>query len=110
LNKSTWAWSAALLGSIAITPTFAADPGQALYQAHCSVCHGESGKGAPGTEDFAGKGGALSNPDAVVFERIAQGYQSPGSPMPMPAMGGKGGLTDQQIKEVIGYLRQKFGA
>jgi cytochrome c5 len=110
MNKSTWAVCAALLGSVVAAPVFAADPGQAIYQAHCSMCHGENGKGVvPGTEDFTKKGGVLSQSDAVLLERITNGYQRPGSPMAMPPKGGDPSLTGEQIKQVIAYMRSRFG-
>ena len=110
MKKSTWAVCGVVLGSILATPGFAADPGQAIYQAHCSVCHGADGKGAiPGTQDFTKKGGVLSLSDAVLLERITNGYQQAGSPMAMPPKGGDPSLTEQQIKQVIAYLRSTFG-
>ena len=110
MKKSTWAACGVALGSIIAAPVFAADPGEAIYQAHCSMCHGENGKGGvPGTEDFTQKGGVLSLSDAVLLERITNGYQRPGSPMAMPPKGGDASLTEEQIKEVIAYLRSKFG-
>jgi mono/diheme cytochrome c family protein len=108
--KSRWAVCAALLGSIVTAPGLAADAGQAIYQAHCSMCHGDNGKGGvPGTQDFTQKGGVLSLSDAVLLERITNGYQRPGSPMAMPPKGGDASLTEGQIKQVIAYLRSKFG-
>jgi mono/diheme cytochrome c family protein len=110
MNKPAWTASAALLGLIVATPVFAADPGQAIYQAHCSACHGANGKGViPGTQDFTQKGGVLSQSDAVLIDRITQGYQAPGAPMAMPAKGGDPSLTDEQIKQVLAYLRSQFG-
>ena len=99
------------LGSATASPVLAGDAGQAIYETHCSACHGDNGKGAiPGTPDFTQKGGVLSLSDAVLIGRITNGYQGPNSPMAMPAKGGDSSLTGQQIKQVLAYIRSKFGA
>lgn len=39
----------------------------------------------------------------------AEGFQTPGSPMAMPAMGGNPNLTAADVRSVLGYLRETFG-
>lgn len=63
----------------------------------------------PGTLDFTKKGGVLSSPDAVLLQRITNGYQSPGSPMAMPPKGGDSSLTEEQIEDVVSYIKHVFG-
>ena len=111
MRKSTWFVCATLFSAVASTQVFAADPGKAIYEAHCSSCHGENGKGLlPGIPDFTKKGGVLSESDALLVQRITDGYQSPGSPMAMPPKGGDSALTEQEIKDVVSYLQRAFGA
>tara|TARA_R110002110_G_scaffold70800_5_gene189537 strand:- start:6251 stop:6760 length:510 start_codon:yes stop_codon:yes gene_type:complete len=79
--------------------------GREIYGDTCVACHGEDGKGAlPGTPDFTDKGGVLSQPRATLIYNIANGFQSPGSAMAMPAKGGNEDMTDEDIKAVLEYL------
>lgn len=111
MRKATWLVSGMLLGAAVSSHAFAADQGKAIYEAHCSTCHGENGKGLlPGIPDFTRKGGVLSQSDASLLEHITDGYQGPGSPMAMPPKGGDPSLTEEQIKAVLGYLKHAFGA
>lgn len=91
------------------TSALAADPGKAVYERTCIVCHGEDGKGAmPGVTDITGKDGPLSQNESTLVKRMTEGFQSPGSPMAMPPKGGNSELTDKQILEVLDYLRRTF--
>ncbi len=91
------------------SPVLAADPGKAVYEQTCIVCHGEDGKGAmPGVRDITGKNGPLTQTDTVLVKRMMEGFQSPGSPMAMPPKGGNPELTDKQVRAVLQYLRHTF--
>lgn len=91
------------------SPVLAADPGKAVFEQTCIVCHGEDGKGAmPGVTDITGKDGPLSQDDATLVKRMTAGFQSPGSPMAMPPKGGNPELTENQVREVLEYLRRTF--
>lgn len=86
-----------------------AKKGEAVYNQSCAACHGSDGKGTlPGTPDFNAKNGVLSSTDAVLADRITNGYQSKGAAMAMPPKGGNSSLTAQDISDVIAYLRQRF--
>lgn len=83
--------------------------GEQIYGSTCIACHGADGKGVlPGTPDFTDKGGRLSKSDEVLLRHITEGFQSPGSPMAMPAKGGNPSLTPSEISEVLSYLRKQF--
>jgi len=84
--------------------------GKEIYEENCSACHGDNGKGAfPGiTPDFTSKKGPLSKTDALLIEHIADGYESEGSQMEMPALGGNDELTDEDVKKVLEYIRENF--
>lgn len=84
--------------------------GRQIYQGTCIACHGADGKGAiRGLPDLTQKGGALSQPDSVLLERIEQGFQTPSSPMAMPPKGGNPALTAADLKAVLEYMRTAFG-
>ena len=84
--------------------------GRLVYRQSCVACHGVAGNGAmPGVPDFRRSGGVLSQPDDVLFDRIKHGYRSPGAPLAMPAKGGNSALTDDDIRDVLAYLRETFG-
>lgn len=84
--------------------------GRAIYDGNCSACHGADGKGrVPGVPDFTARNGVLSKPDDVLIKHITEGFQSPESPMAMPAKGGNPNLTETDIRSVLAYLRQTFG-
>ncbi len=84
--------------------------GQAVYAQTCIACHGADGKGAiPGVKDFTAMDGPLSKSDAELVTNVSQGFQSPGSFMAMPAMGGNPTLTETDVRAVLNYLRAAFG-
>lgn len=98
------------------TPAAASAPagnvaaGGRIYAATCVACHGPAGTGAiPGVPDFTAANGRLTKSDAVLLRNITNGFQSPGSPMAMPAKGGNASLSDQDMVNVLAYIRRTFG-
>lgn len=111
MRYSKWTFAVAPLCPVVAGYTYARNAGQVICEAHCSVCHGDNGKGAvPGAPNLTQKGGVLSVPKTVLAQRIEHGYRAAGAPMAMPPKGGDSALTRQQIKQVLGYIRSKFGA
>ena len=83
--------------------------GAAVFNGTCIACHGSDGTGSlPGVPDLTGKAGLLSQDDAVLLKRMAEGFQSPGSPMAMPPRGGDPALSDADLKTVLKYMRREF--
>lgn len=81
--------------------------GQQIFSNTCVACHGADGKGAlPNVPDLAER---LTKTDATLITNVTKGFQSPGSPMMMPARGGNPDLSDEDIKAVVKYIRDKFG-
>jgi cytochrome c6 len=84
--------------------TRAADDPAALFKAKCAACHGPDGSGGTPT------GKAMGTPDLrsddVQKQTDAQLVESTtnGKGKKMPAYKGK--LTDDQIKQLVGYIRE----
>ncbi len=113
-------------GQLSMPPSFTAQPdpgalislsapasepgrGQAVYNGTCIACHGGDGTGSlPGVPDLTGKTGLLSQDDAILLGRMADGFQSPGSSMAMPPKGGNPALTDADLSAVLKYMRNEF--
>ncbi len=87
----------------------AAKSGKEVYTTTCIACHGPDGKGLiPGAANFTLANGALSKSDAVLMKHIIDGYQSPKSPMAMPARGANPTLSDEELKNALHYIRETF--
>lgn len=83
--------------------------GLKIYEGTCIACHGENGKGEiPGVADFTSKKGSLTKTDDVLFDHILNGFMSDNSDLEMPALGGNEELSEQEIKNVIAYIRATF--
>ncbi|MDZ7799274.1 MAG: c-type cytochrome [Trueperaceae bacterium] len=76
-------------------------PGQAVFEQHCTTCHQSDGQGIPPTfPALAGNDFVTSEPAAVVRKPL----EGPGA---MPSFAGT--LTDQQIADVLSYVRSTWG-
>jgi cytochrome c oxidase cbb3-type subunit 3 len=92
-----------------------AEHGKQIFASHCAQCHGESGTGGKGTgvtfsrkRDFPIIAPALNNPgflasasDQMIYDTIVFGRE--GTPMTSMLVAG---LSDQDIKDVVVYIRQ----
>ncbi len=82
--------------------SFAADSGADLFKAKCAGCHGATGAGDTGMgkslklKDL-GSPEVQAKSDAELADTISKGKK------PMPAYEGK--LTNDQIQEVVKYIR-----
>lgn len=89
--------------------------GKRLYQTYCSACHGSSGKGdGPAAKTLPVKPAdhtrsAMSkHTDQYLADIISKGGASVGKTPQMPAWGGV--LKENQIQEIVGYIRVLSGA
>lgn len=104
------------LGTVILTGTWVAGQtggnpktGQALYEQHCLRCHGDKldGRG-PDARYLIVPAADLRSPgtrhktDRELFSAISQGV------LFSPMHGFRGKLTDQQIWDVLSYLRTQF--
>ena len=88
-------------------------PGVGLYQSFCEKCHQETGNGEPGKfPKLAGNSIVLSeNPTSLIRlllegGRTAQTRRGP-EPQKMPSFAEK--FSDQQIAEVLSFIRNSWG-
>ena len=87
--------------------------GERVYYALCVSCHGTTGQGSWRARLFLARPGDLSDPvrmrassDQYLVDLIKEG----GAPIGRPGMPGFGGaLTDEQIREVVTYVRSLPG-
>lgn len=87
-----------------------AENGKRQYNTTCVACHGEDGKGLlPGVPDFRGKDNPLTTKEtATLLRNVADGYRSPGSALAMPPKGGNPRLSEQDILDILHYMRSAF--
>jgi len=98
--------------AVLVAPAFGADlaKGKSIYGDKCLKCHGEKGKGdgrkAADLEkkpaDYTDKAKMAKFTDEDLKKAVKEGKK------PMPAFGKK--LTDEQIDNVIAYIRTFAGA
>lgn len=99
----------------AAAPAQAAAPGNAeqgkqLFLTSCSACHGPEGKGVQGLgkdmthSEFIGK---LSDEELLAFVKEGRPIGDPlnTTGVMMPPKGGNPSLTDEQIRDIIAFIR-----
>jgi mono/diheme cytochrome c family protein len=92
------------------SPTPAAGPGEALYRGACASCHAGS-RGPPFGGIDLGKSSTVHAPDATNLAKIVvDGIPATGEERG-PIMPGFGDvLSDQQVADLLAWLRARFGA
>ena len=84
--------------------------GESLYQGTCSACHGPDAKGLPAlgkdltTSEFAQKS---SDQELLDFVKVGRPVDHPENTqgIDMPPKGGNPALSDEDILNIIAYLR-----
>lgn len=87
-----------------------AEAGEGLYEQSCSACHGPDAKGLPSLgKDLTTSDFVQGNSDQELLEFVKQGrpasHPDNTQGIDMPPKGGNPALTDQQILDIIAYLR-----
>src|SRR5437867_4372820 len=117
LNFGGSAEQADYLRKLAGTPRAAPSPGEVVYEMACLPCHQPGGKGLPGfypplagSEWVRGDTARLIKiPLHGLTGKITVASQDFGGPdaVPMPSFAG---LTDEQLADVLTFVRNEFGA
>ena len=81
-------------------PATALERGQALYEAHCTMCHGDRGQGGMGTALSA----VLVSVDPLRYTRAATAQGVPGSMMPAWDAASGGPLSSAELDDVAAYV------
>lgn len=76
--------------------------GEELYQKNCASCHGDQGEGvdAPALNNLAV---LRDTPDETLFDLTVNGV--PGTEMPAWGQARGGPFTDEEIKQMVAYIR-----
>ncbi|HEY9052048.1 MAG TPA: cytochrome c [Gammaproteobacteria bacterium] len=77
-----------------------------VYFQTCIICHGDDGSGSmPGVPDLADSKSLFVDKNEVILARLKAGIQTQGN-VSMPPKGGNPDLTDDQLLEVLLYLKE----
>lgn len=98
-------------GGLLPSSSLAVEKAASLYKDLCGSCHGATGKGDgpaaaalnPKPGNFTDCKAMAKESDATLFKIIKEGSQSVGRSPMMPAWGGA--LKDQQIRDLVAYIR-----
>lgn len=103
---------AAYLKKVASTGTAVVSPGQAIYEALCLNCHQAAGQGLAGVYPPLAKSDWVAGDVQTLIKITMHGLAGPTKVqgkdygvVPMPPMG----LDDQQLADVLTYVRNAFG-
>lgn len=87
-------------------------PGKRVYDAYCTACHMSNGKGVSGMNPpLSGTEWVLGDPDRII-RIVLQGLSDPveiNGETYQNIMASHAFLSDQQIADVLTYVRQSFG-
>lgn len=96
-TRTALVFALAMFSASASTLAANVSEGQRIYQMHCLGCHGVGGQSAIPTAPNFARSERLLQPDTALMMSIKAGK------MTMPSFNGI--LRDQQILDVIAYLR-----
>ncbi|HHM04445.1 MAG TPA: cytochrome c5 family protein [Gammaproteobacteria bacterium] len=88
-------------GSLVSGVAWAAD-GEAVFQSTCKNCHATGVMGAPKFGSQADWGSRIAQGMAVLYQHALNGFT--GKKGMMPARGGRGSLSDEEVKAAVDYM------
>lgn len=87
-------------------------PGKAVYDAYCRACHADNGKGAPGMNPPLAASATVTGDETKLIRIILDGYKEPtviNGERYQIVMPSHSFLSDQQIADVLTYIRKSWG-
>ena len=82
--------------------------GAKLYMDHCGGCHQAKGRGITGVfPPLAGNGVVVAPDPANIFKVVLGGIPARNGYIPMPSLAQQ--LNDQQIADIVNYIRTSWG-
>mgnify|MGYP006433501551 CR=1 FL=1 len=72
--------------------------GSEVYSAACSACHNSGAAGAPKIGDSGAWASRFEQDTETLYSHAINGYNA------MPAKGGCGGCSDQEVKNAVDYI------
>lgn len=85
------------VGDAAPAAAAKADP-KATYQSACFACHGTGAAGAPKLGDKAAWKSRIAQGTSTLYDHAVNGFKG------MPAKGGIGSLSDEDVEGVVDYM------
>lgn len=79
-----------------------AELGKGVYNKTCALCHGAGVAGAPRPGDKADWAPRIAQGMPMLYQHAIEGFS--GSKGMMPARGGGGMLTDEQVKAAVDFM------
>ena len=102
------------LKALAAAPPAAVPPGKVIFDTLCLNCHQPEGRGLPGIYPSIASSDWVTGPPDRLIKILLHGLTGPinvntqpfvqTTPLPMPPMG----LDDQQLTDLLHYLRSHF--
>src|SRR5579859_1637420 len=77
--------------------------GQQLFKKNCTLCHGDNGEGTPGRPALNDKPFLANTTDDTIFSVVSSGV--PNTEMPSWNQSHGGPLTDEDIRQVVVFIR-----
>lgn len=89
------------VGSVAPTEDAGPMTGEQVFNTVCAACHGTGLPGIPKVGDAAAWAPRITQGIDVLFEHALKGFKA------MPARGGSGNLSDDNVKDAVKYMVEK---
>jgi mono/diheme cytochrome c family protein len=84
--------------------------GAALYMDNCGACHQAKGRGWPGLFPSLAGNGAVNASDPVdIIKVVLSGIPQRGDNLRTPMPSFEAGLNNQQIADIVNYVRTSWG-